>query len=497
MELSLDNKQFSFKDGNLAFSKFQGAVQVFYIKTLVFNSKALHHEGVMLVCENKERNRSAPIYIFPFWDPEKEALEKLEILEKQLKKSTLSGNVLSLEVNFKPKGKGANKKLITVLENELLSEKEKEENFFANDDTDTLCSFLPPNIRPKKIKDAGEVDIPDLQEPAEEKVEDSHLVKQYVKLIAGWNTWKFEGFDDWKDASPVKRFRKILDKNGGFMHTFLKRQLGFKDQNRLAKILINYIKTHKCHIEKCSNFSKVKCSLCKTAIYCSVECQRKDYANHSKEECEKLKKHYINHVEAFRKMITDIVYSKMKISDDDQGNLSLDDFCSRIKPWALSGYHDYIVKKTFLLGLIKFSSEKFSNIDISETSQKLKPLLKYGADKFDESNRPNYECDLDENMGRAWFFEELTLMKSLYSAGQLDTAKISSGKWREDFDAKDQEYKNQFIDKDHHALKQKMLQKALRNKYDNSDMELFRQRNPNFGRNGFSVELMEVEMPIE
>ena len=54
MELSLDNKQFSFKDGNLAFSKFQGAVQVFYIKTLVFNSKALHHEGVMLVCENKE-----------------------------------------------------------------------------------------------------------------------------------------------------------------------------------------------------------------------------------------------------------------------------------------------------------------------------------------------------------------------------------------------------------------------------------------------------------
>ena len=473
----------------------------------------------MLVCENKERNRSNPIYIFPFWDPEKEALEKLEILEKQLKKSTLSGNVLSLEVNFKPKGKGANKKLITILDNEnlrrnikdyqilksfltsneLLSGKEAEaENYyFTSDDTYTLCSFLPPSIRPKKIKDAGEVDIPDILEPAEEKVEDSHLVKQYVKLIAGWNTWKFEGFDDWKDATPAKRFRKILDRNRGYMYSFLKKQLGFKDQNRLANVLIIYIKTHKCHIEKCSNFSKVKCSLCKTAIYCSVECQRKDYANHSKEECEKLKKHYINHVEAFRKMITDIVYSKMKISDDDQGNLSLDDFCSRIKPWALSGYHDYIVKKTFLLGLIKFSSEKFSNIDISETSQKLKPLLKYGADKFDESNRPNYECDLDENMGRAWFFEELTLMKSLYSAGQLDTAKISSGKWREDFDAKDQEYKNQFIDKDHHALKQKMLQKALRNKYDNSDMELFRQRNPNFGRNGFSVELMEVEMPIE
>ena len=107
-----------------------------------------------------------------------------------------------MEVNFKPKGKGANKKLITVLENELLSESDKKDNFFASDDADTLCSFLPPNIRPKKITDAGEVDIPVLLEPADDKVEDSHLVKQYVKLIAGWNTWKFEGFDDWKDATP-------------------------------------------------------------------------------------------------------------------------------------------------------------------------------------------------------------------------------------------------------------------------------------------------------
>ena len=495
MEFSHDNRQFSFKDGNLALSKYHSAVQVFYIKSLVFNSKALHHEGVMLVCENKEHNRSNPTYIFPFWDPENEALEKLEILEKQLKKSTLSGNILSLEVNFKPKGKGGNKKLITVLENELLSESDKKDNFFASDDTDTLCSFLPPNIRPKKITDAGKVDIPILLEPTEEKVEDSHLVKQYVKLIAGWNTWKFEGFDDWKDANPVKRFRKILDRNGGHMHSFLKIQLGFTDQNRLAKILINYIKTHKCNIENCSNFSKVKCSKCKTAIYCSVECQRKDFENHSKGECEKLKKHYINRVEAFRKMITDIVYSKMKISDNDQGNLSLDDFCSRIKPWALSGYHDYIVKKTFLLGFVKFSSEKFSNIDISERSEKLKPLLKYGAEKFDESNRPNYASDLYENMGRAWFFEELTLMKSLYTARQLDTAKISSGKWRKDFDAKDKDYKSQFIDEDHHALKEKMIQSAMRQKYEGPDVELIRQ-NPNFGRDGFSMELIEVELPI-
>ena len=194
-------------------------------------------------------------------------------------------------------------------------------------------------------------------------------------------------------------------------------------------------------------------------------------------------------------MITDIVYSKMKISDDDRGNLSLDDFCSRIKPWALSGYHDYIVKKTFLLGSIKFSSKKFSNIDISERSEKLKPLLKYGAEKFDESNRPNYASDLYENMGRAWFFEELTLMKSLYYARQLNTAKISSGKWRKDFDAKDKDYKSQFIDEDHHALKEKMIQSAMRQKYEGPDMELIRQ-NPNFGRDGFSMELIEVELPI-
>ena len=100
--------ELSFKDGKIESSKYQSAVQVFYIKSLIFNSEALHHEGVMLVCENKDRDRSNPIYIFPFWDPEKEALEKIEILEKQLKKSSLSGNILSMEVNFKPKGKGAN-----------------------------------------------------------------------------------------------------------------------------------------------------------------------------------------------------------------------------------------------------------------------------------------------------------------------------------------------------------------------------------------------------
>ena len=64
--------EFSFKDGKIESSKYQSAVQVFYIKSLLFNSEALHHEGVMLVCENKERDRSNPIYIFPFWDPEKE-----------------------------------------------------------------------------------------------------------------------------------------------------------------------------------------------------------------------------------------------------------------------------------------------------------------------------------------------------------------------------------------------------------------------------------------
>ena len=456
--------ELSFKDGKIESSKYQSAVQVFYIKSLIFNSEALHHEGVMLVCENKDRDRSNPIYIFPFWDPEIEALEKIEILEKQLKKSSLSGNILSMEVNFKPKGKGANKKLIAVLEDE-------------DDDVETLCSFLPPNTRPI-ITDAGAgagvIDLPVLPDTDVEKVEDSHLVKQYVKCIAGFNTWKYEGFDDYKDATPVRRFKKTLDRNGGFMHTFLKMQLGFKEQNRLAKVLINYIKTHKCNIEDCSNFSKTKCSICKTAIYCSVECQRKDFEIHSKEECGKLKKHYLNHVEAFRNMITDIVYSKMKISDNDQGNLSLDDFCSRIKPWALSGYHDYIVKKTFLLGYIKYSSEKFSNIDISEQSQKLKPLLKYGAEKFDDSNRPNYECDLYQNMGRAWFFEELTLMKSLYSAGELDTTKISSGEWKEIFDAKEDEYKSRFTDEDHFALKEKMIKAAYMSSYGHDDVELVR-----------------------
>ena len=169
--------------------------------------------------------------------------------------------------------------------------------------------------------------------------------------------------------------------------------------------------------------------------------------------------------------------------------LSLEQFTARIKPWVLSGYHDHIVKKTFLLGSIKFSAEKYSNIDISETSQKLKPLLKYGAEKFDDSNRPNLECDLAEDMGRAWFFEELTLMKSLYSAGELKTAKICSGKWREDYDSRDEEYQSQFIDEEHYALKQKMLKTALMKQQNgHPDAESIRQRIPGFGSNGFSAE---------
>ena len=100
------------------------------------------------------------------------------------------------------------------------------------------------------------------------------------------------------------------------------------------------------------NFTKDKCGKCKTVKYCSVNSRVKIW---------KFQKLYVNRVTAFKKLISEIV--SFKPSNGGGKFLSLEQFTARIKPW----YHDHIVKKTFLLGAIKFSSEKYSNIDISAT----------------------------------------------------------------------------------------------------------------------------------
>merc|ERR1711924_355107 len=108
-----------------------------------------------------------------------------------------------------------------------------------------------------------------------------------------------------------------------------------------------------------------------------------------------------------------------------------------------------IVKKTFLLGATKFSSEKYSNIDISVTTQALKPLLKYGEENFVKVARiDNCFSDIAEIRGRSFYFHKIVLMKNLYSKGCLDVSKISSGKWYDDFMAKDKDYREKFEDDD-------------------------------------------------
>ena len=229
------------------------------------------------------------------------------------------------------------------------------------------------------------------------------------------------------------------------MYTFLKITIKFTAQDSLVKMLTNYVKSHKCSIDGCPNFTKNKCSICKTAKYCSVSCQKKDLDTHSGNECEKLKKHHFSRVDAFNKLISAVISDKLYTGGSAKSQsqtkkksdfLTLDLFCSRIKPWALSGYHDHIVKKTFLLGTIKFSGDKYSNIDISETTERLRPLLKYGSENFPQIER-DIMMELHEINGRGFYFQQLVLMKKLYERGYLDVSKIESGEWFDDFMARE------------------------------------------------------------
>lgn len=431
------------KDGKFEIVKSQDAVQVFYIKSLSFDGTTLHHEGVMLLTEPKSHNKNKPIYFIPYWNPDKEILEKLEISEKQIKKSVLLGKRLCIDVS-ESKGKKRVKVLFVDLQND--------------DEIDKLHDFLPPHLKPRrhKVAEGKLAELPFLTAPLE-KLEEAPLVKQYVKFMTQFNGWIYDNFKEWKptngkEATPVRRFRKILDGCGGTMHNFLKSQVGFQEDNSLANMLTKYVKAHKCSIQDCPNFSKMKCGKCKTAVYCSVDCQKNDFDIHSNQYCAQFKNHHFNRVKAFRTMITEIISSNTENSNAiEEGNLTMDDFCARIKPWVLSGYMEYIVNDTFLLGSIKFSSKKYSSIDIREGTETLKPLLKFGKEKFD-ANTNDIMTNMYEKVVRAWFFKDLLLMKKLYLAGELDTSKINSGEWLKEFNTKDEKYKKRFEDEEPEAL---------------------------------------------
>ena len=413
------------KDGKFELVRFESAMQVYFIENLMFDEKPFHHEGIMLVNETDSSNKNLPVYFFPYWNSKEKKEKMLKISEKQLHHACGLKKVLSLNLQ-----EGLTIKRVVIVFKDVETD--------DMDELDKLCMFLPESLKPCLCPMVEDISI---IEPKNfvEKLEDAPLVYQYVAFLGNQKTYNQE--------TSVRVFKEYLEDNGDSMYTFLKMTVKFREKESVVNMLFNYVRSHKCSVDGCPNFTKDKCGKCKTVKYCSVDCQRKDFERHSGKECEKFKKLYVNRVDAFNKLISEIVSSKL--SNRGGKFLSLEQFTARIKPWVLSGYHDHIVKKTFLLGAIKFSSDKYSNIDISETTQKLRPLLKYGEENFVEVDRID-KClsDIAEIDGRSFYFHKIVLMKNLYSKGCLDVNKINSGKWYDDFMAKNKKYRDKFEDDD-------------------------------------------------
>ena len=413
----------------MVFDKYESIMQVYFIKNLMFDEKPIHHEGIMLVNEPDIKNKNQPIFFFPYWDPKEQKEMMVEITENQFHHACGLNNVLALNLQ----GKKKLKKVVLVfkdVDHDDVAELEK------------LFMFLPDRLKPCQCPMVKELSI---KEPKTvvEKLEDAPLVYQYVAFLGNQKCYNQE--------TSVRNFKAYLEDNGDSMYTFLKMTVKFREFDSIVNMLTTYIRCHKCSVDGCPNFTKDKCGKCKMVKYCSVDCQMKDFDKHSGADCEKFKNLYTNRVEAFNKMITEIVSAKLsnRIKPKVNKFLSLEQFTARVKPWVLSGYHDHIVKKTFLLGSIKFSSEKFSNIDISENTEKLRPLLKYGEENFVDVDRiDKVLSDIAEVDGRSYYFNKIVIMKKLYSKGCLDVTKINSGEWYEEFMAKSKKYRDQFKDDD-------------------------------------------------
>ena len=275
----------------------------------------------------------------------------------------------------------------------------------------------------------NEIKIPD----AMEKLDD--CVEQYFGFLSFLKKHNIE--------TSLNELKKHLNRNGNNMYSFLKIQVRFTGINSLSDMLTRYIKSSKCNNQECKIFTRTKCSKCKAAVYCSKVCQKQDWTIH-RQNCEILRNDKVNRIDVFQNLITEIAASKLENGEDF---LTFQDFFDRIRPFAFSGYYDFILKETFLLGAIKYSSEKFSNIDIAENTQTLAPLLKssratwakgFGAKQSDPL------AAMMEARGRNWFFQEQILMKKLYARGELDTAKIITDEWIDDFNSRDEAFRKQF-----------------------------------------------------
>ena len=424
--------QFKFVDGQIVFDKYESIMQVYFINSLMFDEKPIHHEGIMLVNEPDIKNKNQPIFFFPYWDSKEQKEKMVEITENQFHHACGLDKVLALNLQ----GKKKLKKVVLVFKD------------VDHDDTpelDKLGLFLPERMKPCRCPMVKELSIKEPKTDVE-KLDDAPLVYQYVAFLGNQQRYNQE--------TSVRNFKSHLESNGDGMYTFLKMTVKFREFDSIVNMLTTYIRGHKCSVDGCPNFTKDKCGKCKMVKYCSVDCQKKDFEKHSGGVCEKFQHLYTNRVEAFNKMISEIVSTKLsnRVNPKISKFLSLEQFTARIKPWVLSGYHDHIVKKTFLLGSIKFSSDKFSNIDFSENTKKLRPLLKYGEENFAETDRIDKALsDIAEVDGRSYYFNKIVLMKNLYSKGCLDVTKINSGGWYKDFMAKSKKYRDQFEDDDLHT----------------------------------------------
>ena len=412
-------------DGHDNFIKFESDMQVYSIKNLMFNNKPVHHEGVMIVSLADSNNKNQPVFIFPYWDAREKKEKMLKISETHLH-HLCRGPKNLLVLNLQP---SLSIKRVVIVLTDVDDD---------GDDLEKLCVFLPDTLRPCQCQAATEIPIVELKKHVDQ-LEDAPLVMQYVNFLGLCKC------DDCETS--VSMFKRLLESNGPYISRFLKKTIKFKEQDSVVNMLTTYVQSHKCSVDGCPNFTKDKCGKCKTAKYCNVACQKMDFQTHSTNDCDNFKELYVNRVDAFNKMISEVVFAKLHNQKRGGKFLSFLEFTARIKPWVLSGYHDHIVKKTFLLGSIKFSSEKFSNIDISEDTQSLKPLLKYGAELFPRVSR-NMMDEMAEISDRSFYFQHIVLMKKLYDAGDLDVSKIKSGDWMDILWEKDDEYRKRFEDED-------------------------------------------------
>lgn len=71
-------------DSHNNFIKFVSDMQVYSIKNLMFNNKAVNHEGVMIVSLSDSNNKNQPVFIFPYWDAREKKEKMLKITETHL-----------------------------------------------------------------------------------------------------------------------------------------------------------------------------------------------------------------------------------------------------------------------------------------------------------------------------------------------------------------------------------------------------------------------------